>query len=313
MPLSERQRRGRRAAGFHLRVLLSKPGPYRDIWRPFAHDAGPGEVNNAAVCQAIAHHLWDTGEFDDHDTGLPRRLKDKIGRALAGSGLTTKTLQWFKETFQLSPHDAQRVDELYRGDITMTEVFGRLPPMEPASPAKAPRHETTLLFEHHTIGRHGIPVRHHTQQNVRSLIDGLATYQVGIDTQQAEVRVRRGGAPGEILAIADGIWVVEITFPHPLRYGEERYLDYWTRLRYREPPPAEFRRGAHLPVQHLDMRLEFHPQRLPSKLWWAEWADYRDARQDIVDREEFSLDEEFSAHKYLESMERAVVGFYWEW
>ena len=34
---------------------------------------------------------------------------------------------------------------------------------------------------------------------------------------------------------------------------------------------------------------------------------------DFVEREAMELDEELSARKYLDAVERAVVGFAWEW
>jgi len=61
------------------------------------------------------------------------------------------------------------------------------------------------------------------------------------------------------------------------------------------------------------MRVEFHEKKLPNRLWWAEWEDYRDLHRGIVEREEISLDEERSAHRYLEYIEHTVVGFYWGW
>ncbi|HBW17820.1 MAG: hypothetical protein ACLPN6_29450 [Streptosporangiaceae bacterium] len=312
MPLSDKQR-GQRDAGLHLRVLLRRPGPYRDVWHAFARDAAPGQVNQAAVCQVVARYLWDSGECEETDQSLPRRLKDKVHRALNGRGLSLQTLRWLTDAFELSPHDAQRVREIYRGDISTSVIAGRLPPPASGSGIRPARHETTLLFEHHTIGRDGVPAHHHTQQTIRSLADGLTSYQYRIDTPDAEIRVRRGGTGGPVYAIADDYYAVDIAFPHPLRYGEEHYLDYWTIFRYSQPPVTEFRRGTHTRVEHLDMRVQFHELKLPARLWWAQWRDYRDLRRDIVDRQEITLDEERSAHRYLEAIEHTIVGFYWEW
>ncbi|MEP7022700.1 MAG: hypothetical protein ABJB47_02590, partial [Actinomycetota bacterium] len=103
------------------------------------------------------------------------------------------------------------------------------------------------------------------------------------------------------------------TFHHPLRYGEEAYLDWWTIFQYSRPPVTEFRRAAHRRVEHLDVRVEFHPGKHPRHLWWAQWADYRLPFEDIVEEEEVTLDEEHSAHRYLEAMEHTVVGFHWDW
>jgi hypothetical protein len=310
---NERQKRGQRAAARHLRMLLLKPGPYRDRWEAYAHDISPGEVNQSAVCQVIAQHLWDKGERSEGDMKLPRKLKDRISRTLTDEDLSLETVRWLVAGFRLSQHDAQRVYELYRADIAPRTVVGNLPPRSGAAETRAPVHQTELLFEHHWIGPAGLPVRHHTQQTIFSLVDGLESYRCGLDTQEAEVRVRRGGKASDIYPVGDGHYALNIVFPHALRYGEEHYLDYWTLLHYSRPPPAEFRRAMHQRVEHLDMRVEFHPRKLPSRLWWAQWRDYRDARAEVTEREIMALDEDRSARKYLDSAERAVVGFYWEW
>jgi hypothetical protein len=310
MPQNERHARGQRAAGLHLRQLLLRPGPYRDEWERHARGVRPDEIRQDAVGKVIAEHLYETGAHDDTDTGLARALKDRVSRAFSGRGLSLQTLRWFEAAFRLSPHDAQRVHELYRGDLRPTVIVGTLPP-----PAGTPTagHETTLLFEHHFIGRDGMPARHHTQQTVRALVDGMTSYQYRIDTRAADIRVIHGGKVGRLYQFSEQLWAVDIAFHHPLRYGEEAYVDCWTIFHYPQPPAAEFRRGAHRRVEHLDMRLEFHPDRLPGRLWWAEWADYRAPDEAIVEREEVTLDEELSAHRYLEAIEHTVVGYYWEW
>jgi hypothetical protein len=311
MPHSERQAHGQRAAGLHLRQLLLRAGPYRDSWEQHAHNARPEEIRQEAVGRVIAEHLYETGEHDETDTGLARTLKDRVSRAFSGRGLSLQTLRWFESAFRLSARDAQRVHELYRGDLRPTVIVGTLPP--PTAGVPTARHETTLLFEHHFVGRDGMPARHHTQQTVRALVDGMTSYQYRIDTPEADVRVVRGGHVGQVYQLSQQIWAADILFHHPLPYGEEAYVDFWTIFHYSKRPSPEFRRGAHRRVEHLDLRLEFHAGRLPRHVWWAEWADYRAPGEAIVEREPVSLDEELSAHRYLEAIEHAVVGYYWEW
>jgi hypothetical protein len=310
MPQNERHAYGQKAAGLHLRQLIRRPGRYRDRWEQHARDARPGEIRQDAVCRVIAESLYDTGEHDEADTGLARTLKDRVSRALGGRGLSLQTLRWFETAFRLSAHDARRLHELHRGDLRPTVIVGKLPP---PGGVLTSGHETTLLVEHHFLGRDGMPARHHTQQTVRALVDDMTSYQYRIDTPEADIRVVRGGKIGQIYQLSGQLWAVDLTFNHPLRYGEEAYVDYWTIFHYSQPPAAEFRRGAHRRVEHVDMRLEFHPARMPRHLWWAEWADYRGPDEAIVEREAVTLDEEFSAHRYLEAMEHTVVGYYWEW
>jgi hypothetical protein len=313
MSPNEREKRGRRAAARHLRMLLLRQGAYRERWEAYAHDITPGQVSQSAVCQVIAQHLWDEGERSEGDTRLPRKLKDRISRALTDEELSLETLRWLVAGFRLSPNDAQRVYELYRAGLAPRTIVGNLPPREPSAGARAPVHQTALLFEHHYIGQAGMPVRHHTQQTIFSLVDGLESYRYGLDTLEAEVRVMRGGTPSRAYRMGGEHYALDIVFPHPLHYGEEHYLDYWTLFRYSAAPPPEFRRATHQRVEHLGMRVEFHPQKRPRQLWWAQWRDYRDAGDEVTEREDVTLDEELSASKYLDAVERAVVGFSWEW
>jgi hypothetical protein len=303
-------RRGQRAAGLHLRQLLLRPGPYRDRWERLARDAGPDEIRQDAVGQVVAEHLQETGERGETDTNLARTLKDRVSRALGGRGLSLETLRWFEAAFVLSRNDQQRIRELYRGVLHPTVISGSLtPPLT----TKKPGHETTLLFEHHFLGPDGVPDRHHTQQTVRSLTDGLESYQYLIDTPEAEIIVNRGGRRSDVYRLTKELWAVDIQFHQPLRYGEEAYFDCLTVFHYSRPPSTEFRRATHRRVEHLDMRIEFHPDRQPRRLWWAQWADYREPAEAIVEQDELTLDPERSAHRYLEAIEHTVVGFYWDW
>jgi hypothetical protein len=58
------------------------------------------------------------------------------------------------------------------------------------------------------------------------------------------------------------------------------------------------------------MRVEFHPDKLPSRVWWAHW-DGGDGN--VLERETATLDSQHSVQRYLRSLEKTVAGFYWEW
>ena len=49
-------------------------------------------------------------------------------------------------------------------------------------------------------------------------------------------------------------------------------------------------------MENFDLRIQFHPARLPAGLWWASW-DGVDG--DVANRQEVTLDEQHSAHRYL--------------
>jgi hypothetical protein len=286
---------------------------HRERWEEFGQSATSSDVNQAAVCEVIAQHLWEVEERDEQDTKLPRQLKDRVSRMVAKKELSPETLRWMLESFDISPHDSERLYALYRGEIAPRAIEGELSPPSPDSGIRVLEHQTELLFEHHCLGESGLPIWHHTQQTIFSLVDGMESYQYRIDTAEADVRVRRGGTPGEIYSVGEGYYAIDIIFPRPLAYEEECDLDYFTRFHYSEPPPPEFRRGAHERVKHLDMRIQFHKRRLPHQLWWAEWQDYRDLRGGIIQRESVFLDGGQSASKYLDYIQQTVVGYYWEW
>ena len=63
-------------------------------------------------------------------------------------------------------------------------------------------------------------------------------------------------------------------------------------------------------VENLDMRVEFHPDRLPAHVWWAHWDGIDGG---VLEREAVTLDSQHSAHRYLRSLEKTVAGFYWQW
>ena len=55
----------------------------------------------------------------------------------------------------------------------------------------------------------------------------------------------------------------------PLAAGETATLEYSTRFHYAASPPPEFRRVVQSFVENLDIRIEFHPAKLPGRVKWA--------------------------------------------
>lgn len=170
-----------------------------------------------------------------------------------------------------------------------------------------------MLHEHHWLGPDGLPVRHRTQMNLRSRIDGLSNYQYRFDTPHVKVKTVRGGQCGELYQLSDDVWAVDLSFPRSLASGEMHYMEFWTLLNYDVPPPREMRRGTHGRTENLDLRVQFDPIKLPSAAWWAEWGHYRGPDNKVINQVLCSLDNELSMHRYLEAIERAVVGFCWDW
>jgi hypothetical protein len=72
----------------------------------------------------------------------------------------------------------------------------------------------------------------------------------------------------------------------------------------------QYRRGVLASLENFDLRIEFHPGRLPAALWWATW-DGVDGP--LLTQEPVELDSLHAAQRYLRSMQRTVVGFHWAW
>ncbi|MFZ5872172.1 MAG: hypothetical protein ACOYXW_16790 [Actinomycetota bacterium] len=296
----------RRAAEL-LRHLLTERPAYAQRWRAHARQAG--SLNQAAVAQVLAMHLWETGEADERDDTVPRRLKDAVSRALAGKHLSARTLAWFIDAFQMTPEDATTLWALRTGSLpsaTLAVVHGSAGPAVDPGPV---RHRTLSLHEVHTLGQDGLPVRHHTTQVVQAL-EPLSRYPFRFDTDVAAVHVLRGGrALGLRKDRVPGLYAVDIELTRPLRPGQTTALEYVTSFAYRSPPPPEFRRAAYRRVDNVEIVVRFHPDRLPRRLEWCEWR--RHDEPEAYAAEPVELEPDCTAHRYLARLENAVVGYRW--
>jgi len=119
---------------------------------------------------------------------------------------------------------------------------------------------------------------------------------------------------GEVVRIGPEVFATQILLARTLDVGETLTFEYRVSYRYPGDPcdPAErqYRRGGFRQVDNLDVRIEFHPDRLTGRVWWAHW-DGGDGS--VLDREVVALDSQNSVHRYLRSIEKTVVGFYWRW
>ncbi len=99
-----------------------------------------------------------------------------------------------------------------------------------------------------------------------------------------------------------------------LSRGDTLTLEYLTSYSYPgnfdDPQERMFRRAALGRLENLDLRVEFHPGMLPAGVWWAVWDG---VEGDIIEQEPVTLDSQYSAHRYLRAMEKAVVGYHWSW
>jgi len=302
---------GARQAGHYLRELLGTT--YRHRWAQphLAQRDRTGEVHQAAVARVIAGYLWDHPRRPGDRQLEAEQLRDLVSRALNGTVLSRQTLQLFIEAIPIEAADAQTLWRQWESREPARVVVGDLPP-NPHAP-QGPQAQIILLHEFHYLGADGRPYQHRTIQEVRSTVDGLASYRHSFDTANAHVERVHGGVPSAPYQLDGTLWAVDIELPRTLGVGGVASMEYITKLHYSHDVEPCFRRAAHQRYERVAIRVQFHPDRLPKRLWWAEWKDYREPDSGIVlHREPVELDDDHAVDHCLDVLDRAVVGFTWE-
>lgn len=297
------------ATAVYLRDLLTRPGPYRARWLRHARRTPQGGINQAAVAQVLAAYMWDTGEVDDRDRDLPRRLKDLVSRALGGKALPPRTLQMFIAAFGVTADDAQQLLAASIGEPTGRWVVvcgGARPPEAPAR-----TYETISLHEFHVVGPDRIPTEHRTVQGILATAP-LASYRYMFDTSAVAIDIVRGGYSSPVYETeSQGLFAVDINLTTPLEAGETASFEYRTVFGYPEPPEPAFRRVARKRVENAEINVRFHPECLPRAIWWRVWdaVDF----EVVISSERVQLDADHTVHRFVRTLEGRGVGFAWEW
>jgi hypothetical protein len=312
---------GRQAAAKYLHELLLRQGRYRPRWERFAERVRPGRINHLAVADVLAQHLWNAPRASGDADVLPRQLKDTVGRALSGRLLSRATLTLFIEAFGISRQEEERLWRLWGGSGRISVLSGpRAMASEHVAEVTAAlgprRHQTLSLHDHHEVGPHGLPTRTRTLQVIESTVDGLDRIPYIYDTNALTLEVGQGcqDLTGPLYQISEGLYGTDIPLARSLGAGETLTLEYWTTYHYHGYPQTDeecqYRRAVMRRLENFDMRVEFHPDRVPASVWWATWDGMEGG---IIEQEKAFPDGQHSVHRYLRSVERAVVGFYWSW
>ncbi len=293
--------------------LLLRPGRYRRKWEQYAERSRLGQVNQLAVAEVLAHYLWEHPRATGDADVLPRQLKDTASRALSGRLLSKATLTLFIEAFGFGALEREQLLKLWEGSAHVRVLSGpRAIRDDQAGALGSPRLKTLSLHDHHYLGPDGLPVRHRVIHVIEALVDGLDRVPCRADTNALTIEVGQGfsGLAGPFYQPITELFVVDMLLAKPLAAGETATLEYSTSFHYPLPPPREFRRVVQYFVENLDIRVEFHPDKLPSEVVWAVW-DGMDGP--IVAREHVALDSQFAVHHYLRLAEKTAVGFHWDW
>jgi hypothetical protein len=313
--------KGRGVAAAYLRQLLLKQGGYRRLWEQHVVRERPGEINQLAVAEVLARHLWSYPRHGGDSDVMPRQLKDSVSRALSGRLLSRPLLTLFIDAFSFSDSEAERLWRLWNGSGAVAVLSGRraVPPQveHDLRTALGPRrHQTVSLHDHSEIGADGRPSRTRTMQVIEAVIAGTSQIPYLYDTNALTLDVGQGcrGVSRQLYQIGEGMFATNILLSKTLDVGETITLEYWTTYQYPgnplDPQERQYRRAVMAYMENFDIRVQFHPARLPAKLWWASW-DGIDGP--VTAQEEIDLDSQHSAHRYLRSIERTVVGFHWIW
>jgi hypothetical protein len=311
----------RRAASQYLQQLLLKPGAYRRSWERFVSRERRGTINQLAVAEVIARHLWSVPRNPADVQVTPHQLKDTVSRAITGRLLSRPALALFIDAFGFSEHEAGRLWRLWNGSVSIgvmsgTHAVAAQTQRQVDEVVGPPRHQTLSLHDHIYVGEDGRIDRARLLHVIEAIVQGVDRIPFLCDTNVLTVEVGQGGKElnGNVQQIRDDMFFAEILLARTLDLGETITLEYWVTYRYPGDPadPGErmHRRAIMRHADNIDMRVEFHPSRPPAQVWWAHW-DGTDG--DVIQREAVTLDSEYSVHRYVRSVDKTVVGFYWQW
>jgi len=284
------------------------------MWVRRADKAPAGDISQVAVAKVIADHLQAIGQLPSDDIGAYRALKDRVNRALSGQALTPSTLRLFAQAFLFSQDDALQLWSYFLGTTHDDAAYLlddlRLPPRGAA--AFRPRgYQVISLAEVHVLGPDGAPNRHTTKQIIRATSDSLTRCPVRFDTDTLAISVPDGSA-SDLYACPDGMYAIDIIFPHSLHIGEEREVHYTLHYSTRTPDRQRFRRSAlHHSIDEASIEVRFSPQCRPSTVWWAIWQQ---SEESPSLREPVQLSaERNSVVKTVMFAARTIFGFCWDW
>jgi hypothetical protein len=301
------------AAAAYLRELLLRPGRYRRRWEQYAERSRKGQVNQLAVAEVLAHYLWEHPRNTGDTDVLPRQLKDTTSRVLSGKLLSKAALTLFMDAFDLDVWDRDKILKLWEGSARIRVLTGSMTvPSGAAAGWGQPTYRTLSLHDHHYLGPDGFPAKHRTLHVIEALVDGLDRVPCRADTNALSVEVGQGceEVVGPVRAIGGGLFAVDMLLTKELAIGETTTIEYETSFHYSVAPEPEFRRIVVIHLENLDIRVQFHPDRLPREVEWAVW-DGMDGP--IAESETVTLDRQFAAQRFLRFAERTVVGFRWDW
>jgi hypothetical protein len=312
---------GQRAAAEYLRQLLLKPGRYREAWQRYVSRPRDDVINQLAVAELLVDHLRSAERRPGSAQVMAYQLRDTVAGALSGRQLSQQILDLVIDAFDMSEHESGRLRRLWSGATTISVVSGtHAVPVTAEQQVDAAvgkrRHHSLSLHDHIWVTPDCRIDRARTMQVIEATAQGVDRIPFMCDNNVLTLEVGQGCKElnGPIRKIGGDVFATEILLARTLDLGETLTLEYWLSYRYpgdvADPAEREYRRAVMRAVDNLDMRIEFHPDRLPVQVWWARWDGIEGG---VLDQELVTLDSQYSAHRFLRSLDRTVVGFHWRW
>ncbi len=312
---------GQRAAAEYVRQLLLKPGRYRQAWQQQVERPRDDVINQMAVAEVIAAQLRSAPVRASDAKVMPYQLRDLVADVLAGRQVSRQSLGLFIDGFGFTEDETARLWQLWNGATTVRVIAGsRVMPMleeHEVTQALGPRrHQTLTLHDHIWVGLDARIDRARTMQVIEATQRAVDRIPFLVDTNVLTLEVGQGcrEVAGDIMRIGPDVFATHILLARTLDLGETSTLEYWLSYRYpgdhHNPAERQYRRAVFRHIANYDMRVEFHPDRIPARVSWAQWDG---ADGGILEEEAVKLDSQCSVHRYIRSFEKAVAGFHWEW
>jgi hypothetical protein len=313
---------GHLAAAKYLRELLLRPGEYRSLWEQHVVRARRDDINQLAVAEVLARHLTCHPRRPSDVGARPLQLKDTVSRVLSGRMLSRSTLGLFIAAFGFNDGEASRLWRLYEGSVAICVLSGPRAvsadtEQDVRSELGPPQHRTVSMHDHVQIGKDRLLARARTLQVIEAAEQGLDRFPYLYDTSSLTLEVGQGckEVSSRLYQVGPGVFATHIILSKVLDLGETTTLEYWTTYLGSQADPDDpdqlmYRRAAMGGLENFDIRVEFHPEAVPARVWWARW-DGIDG--DVVEQEPVRLDSQHSVHRYLRFVSRTVAGFRWAW
>jgi hypothetical protein len=301
-------------ASMYLAQLLKRE-PYRSRWnRPeWKTRTRDRDLHHAAIARVLANYLHEhPRESRKSDKNVEyTQLVPLVSKALSGKSLSAETLRVFAGAFKLRDEHIERLWRIHDGTGSIHAIAASpTVPTDTVIALNPGKHTTRYAYDHHYLGPDGRPYRHEALQVIEALADGTDRYAYAFDPGQVTVEVQVGGALGTPYTAPNGVHAIDILFDRLLSAGEIHAFKYETTFGYDFTPGSEFRRSSKMLIKYAEIKVIFHPTRLPKQIWEADWGKLGEAPHQL---EPVALDSYYTVTRHLTDVQNHGFGYVWAW